>query len=93
MLTRIEGDTGRTIWAKKFNATMTLVLPSTITQPTIDTNDNIYLVLKYEISLNYNSILLIYDKDGNTKNVLLFAKTNLNGSFNCYSQKLSLRKG
>ena len=80
LFARVDSETGRTIWAKQFNITSISIQFSNVKYPRIDSNDNIYTVLTYRYGQSYESVLVIYDKDGKAQKIILLANTNTDGS-------------
>ena len=81
ILARVDSETGRTIWAKQFNITLISIPYLNVKYPRIDSNDNIYTVLTYRNMDSFESVLVIYDKDGQAQKMILLANTNSDGSY------------
>ena len=82
MIARLDGGTGKTLWAKQFNFTLFYESKIQFVILSSDFEDNIWTILTAVRGGSYNTVMLKFDKNGSLLNQLVIGNITTDGSLN-----------
>ena len=80
IVAKIDGNIGKTLWAKQLNITLNFGIKQMLIDLKWDMDNNIWALISLRTGNDYRNAVVKYDKDGNTIN--LFVVGRVIDSFN-----------
>ena len=96
IVARIDGNMGKTLWAKQLNITLNFGIKQMLIDLKWDLIDNIWALISLRTGNDYRNAVVKYGKDGNTINLFVVGKMNDSRNYVLYmveAKQISLTSG